>query len=175
MDVTKRRYATWEELLTYCRYSANPVGRLVLKIFGYQDAELERLSDAICTGLQLANHWQDLIIDLGKDRWYIPQELIHRFGLSEKEIIQMASHPPLYPGFRRLMQELVARARALFDEGEPLPHRVKGRLRLELKLTLLGGRAILEGIERADYDVFRKRPVITSLAKCRLLTHALLS
>ena len=174
MDVTKKRYSDWEDLLTYCRYSANPVGRLVLTIFGYRDPALHQLSDNICTGLQLANHWQDLRIDLSRDVLYIPQSLLRQFRVSETEIRQPKAQG-LTDGFRILMEELVKRADALFDAGEPLLRKVRGRLRLELKLTVLGGRAILDQIERSRFDVFHHRPVLSTGAKLRLLTHALLS
>ncbi len=201
MDVTKRRYADWEELLTYCRYSANPVGRLVLLLFGIRDPELHARSDEICTGLQLANHWQDLRIDLARGLLYIPQEMLRRHGVSEEELAGMAHEPgsgsfrrpkegeisvlerdfsasPRNDGvdacFRSLMQELVSRARALFDSGERLLKGVSGGLRLELKLTVLGGRSILHRIEAGRYDVFRRRPALSSLSKLGLLARALL-
>ena len=174
MDVTKKRYANWEELVTYCRYSANPVGRLVLIVFGYTDPGLYLLSDCICTGLQLANHWQDLSIDLlQKDRFYIPQDLLSKHWLTDQKLKQFA-HESMNDDFRSLMEELVRHSRKLFDQGEPLLGRVSSGLRLELKLTLAGGRAILDAIEAADYDVFQKRPVLSGMKKLMLLTRALL-
>ena len=204
MDVTKRRYADWEELMTYCRYSAHPVGRLVLALFGIQDPELQRLSDGICSGLQLANHWQDLRIDVAHDIVYIPKTLMEEYGVTEPELKKyviatasvseagsnlvfkneiassVPSGPPrndgfLDPRFRKLMAELVSRARALFDEGEPLVRHLKGGLRLEIKLTLAGGRAILDRIEAANYDVFRRRPSLSTLDKAHLLMKAVLN
>ena len=218
MDVTKRRYADWGELLTYCRYSANPVGRLVLALFGIHDPVLERQSDCICTGLQLANHWQDLRIDMARGMLYIPQDLMRQFGVTEEELRSYlpgtgdaGDVPPaaarssadpsfLFPSsrgrglsehgngrhdpaagpvpgepFRALMKELVGRAHALFDEGEPLVRNLKGGLRLEIKLTVLGGRAILDRIEKSNYDVFYHRPVISTFDKLRLLTAAVFS
>ena len=170
MDVTKRRYADWEELMTYCRCSANPVGRLVLTVFGIRDPALHQLSDQICTGLQLANHWQDLSVDvLEKDRLYIPLDLMTRHGVTVEDL----KRKRVSAEFRALMEELVQRAGAFFDAGEPLLGRVTGRLRVELKLTLLGGRAILDRIAAAGYDVFRKRPVLSTGAKLNLLAHAL--
>lgn len=171
MDVTKRRYADWEELATYCRYSANPVGRLVLHIFDRRDPKLFELSDAICTGLQLANHWQDLCIDLAKDRLYIPQSFLARHGVTEESLFRHETSP----AFCSLMEELVDRAHLLFDAGEPLLDHVRGRLRLELKLTLLGGRAILNRIEAVGYDVFRHRPALSLPRKLILLSYALFS
>ena len=153
-DTEKSRYATWEELLDYCRRSADPVGRLVLLVFGYRDAELPPLSDAICTALQLANHWQDLAVDLAQDRIYVPAELLDRFGVREADL----SAGTVNPAIRDLMGELVARARELFGRGRPLCDRVGRDLRFELRLTWLGGSGILDRIEAAGYDVFRRRP-----------------
>ena len=175
MDVTKKRYANWEELATYCRYSANPVGRLVLLVWGYSDPGLHRLSDCICTGLQLANHWQDLSIDLlQKNRLYIPQDLLSQYWLTDEKLKQCA-HESVSDDFRSLMGQLVRRSRELFDQGEPLLGQVSSELRLELKLTVAGGRAILDAIEASGCDVFQKRPVLSGPAKLTLLTRALLS
>ena len=175
MDVTKKRYANWDELMTYCRYSANPVGRLVLTVFGYSDPKLHELSDGICSGLQLANHWQDLSIDVMKDRIYVPQDLMNQFGVTAERLREYKAGKEISIQFRMLMKELVKKGRTLFDAGEPLIHRVNGRLRVELKLTLLGGRAILDRIEQAHYDVFRRRPVLSTAAQLRLLTRAIIS
>ncbi len=178
LDVTKRRYNDWGDLLMYCRHSANPVGRLVLALFGIRDAELERQSDCICTGLQLANHWQDLRIDWARDMLYIPQTLMREFKVTEEDLKNLAVHASPVEArqrFRALMAELVSRARRLFDGGEPLTRRLNGGLRLEIKLTVLGGRAILNRIEKSDYDVFRHRPTISTLDKIGLLTRAALS
>ena len=153
-DVEKSRYEGWDELLDYCRRSANPVGRLVLIVFGQRDPALAPLSDAICTGLQLANHWQDLAVDLGKDRIYVPGELLRRHGLTEADLRAGRADER----FQGLMKELVARARELFARGRPLCDRVGRELRFELRLTWLGGSRILDGIEAAGYDVFRRRP-----------------
>jgi len=153
-DTVKGRYATWEELLDYCRRSANPVGRLVLLVFGYHDPELPALSDSICTGLQLANHWQDLAVDLRKDRIYAPRELLDRFGVKEWDL----NAARVTDAFKGLMAELVSRTRALFQLGRPLCDRVGRDLRFEMRLTWLGGWGILDRIESAGYDVFRRRP-----------------
>ncbi len=176
MDVTKRRYTDWEDLLNYCKHSAHPVGRLVLLLSGIRDEELHRLSDDICTALQLVNHWQDLRIDLTRDMLYIPKTLMDQHGVSEQELKEIAADRIGVPGsFQVLMKELVGRARALFDSGEPLVKHLKGGLRLEIKLTLLGGRTLLDRIESVDYDVFRRRPLISTVDKMCLLTRALLS
>jgi squalene synthase HpnC len=153
-DTLKSRYETWDELLDYCRRSADPVGRLVLLIFGYRDAELPLLSDAICTALQLANHWQDVAVDLRKDRIYIPRELLTRFGVNEWDLNAGKTND----AFKALMRELLSRARELFARGRPLCDRVGRDLRYEMRLTWLGGSGILDRIEAVDYDVFRRRP-----------------
>jgi len=153
-DTEKSRYETWEELLDYCRRSADPVGRLVLLVFGYREPELLPLSDAICSGLQLANHWQDVALDLRKDRIYIPRQLLALHGVPEWDL----NAGRVTPGFESLMKELVERARALFTAGRPLCDRVNRDLRFEMRLTWLGGSGILAGIEKNGYDVFHKRP-----------------
>jgi phytoene synthase len=160
-DTVKSRYGTWEELLDYCRRSADPVGRLVLLVFGYRDPALLPLSDALCTGLQLANHWQDVAVDLAKDRVYIPRELTAQFGVGEWDL--NAGH--VTEGFRALMAELVARTRALFARGRPLCDRVGRDLRFEMRLTWLGGTGILDRIEAVGGDVFRRRPRFGPLDK----------
>lgn len=167
-DVTKSRYDTWDEVLDYCRRSADPVGRLVLLVFGQRDPALPPLSDAICTGLQLANHWQDLAIDLRKDRIYVPRELLERFGVREWDL----NAGRVTPEFTALMRELVERTRALFARGRPLCDQVGRELRFELRLTWLGGASILDGLERVGYDMFRRRPRHGLGAKARLALRA---
>jgi len=153
-DTVKNRYETWDELLDYCRRSADPVGRLVLLVFGYGDPALLPLSDAICTALQLANHWQDLAVDLGKDRIYVPRELLVAHGVPEWDL----NAGRVTPAFVALMQELIARSRALFAQRRPLCDLVNRDLRFEMRLTWLGGSGILDRIEANGYDVFRRRP-----------------
>jgi squalene synthase HpnC len=153
-DTVKSRYETWEELLDYCRRSADPVGRLVLLVFDERDPELQPLSDAICTALQLANHWQDLAVDLRKDRIYVPRERLDHFGVKIWDL----NAGRMTPEFHGLMQDLIARTRVLFDRGRPLCDRVGKALRFEMRLTWLGGRGILDRIEAVDHDVFRRRP-----------------
>jgi len=157
MDVTVRRYATYEDLLKYCSYSANPVGRLILTLFGYRSDELYQLSDSICTALQLANHWQDVGVDLNKNRIYLPQESLTRYSVSEADLFRRVATP----AFKQLLAFEVSRARDLFIQGRPLPNKVQGRLKWELRFTWHGGVRILDKIEKADFDVFRKRPVVT--------------
>ena len=167
-DTVKQRYDTWAELLDYCRRSANPVGRLVLLVFGERDPELAPFSDAICTGLQLANHWQDLAIDLRRGRLYVPAELRERFNVKEWDL----NAGEVTPEFRALMQDLLARTRERFTFGRPLCDRVGRELRFEMRLTWLGGASILDRIEQVDYDVFRRRPHHGALGKAGLAWRA---
>ncbi|HXG67164.1 MAG TPA: squalene synthase HpnC, partial [Blastocatellia bacterium] len=168
-DVTTSRYETFDQLLDYCRRSANPVGRLILRLFGYTDEQLNLWSDDICTGLQLANHWQDVEVDLRKDRIYLPAADLARFGLSEQDLFQKNAGED----FRRLMAFEVERAREFFRRGKPLCTAAQGRLGLELRAVWLGGWSILHRIEANNYDVFTRRPVITSADKRRILWLAL--
>jgi squalene synthase HpnC len=167
-DTEKSRYDTWEELLDYCRRSADPVGRLVLLVFGYKDETLLPYSDSICTALQLANHWQDVAVDLRKDRVYVPRELLARFGVGEWDL----NAGRVDDRFRGLMAELLTRTRALFAAGRPLCDRVGRDLRFEMRLTWLGGSSILDRVEGVGYDVFRRRPHHGLLAKAGLAWRA---
>ncbi len=167
-DVVKSRYENFDEVLAYCRYSANPVGRLVLLLFGYRDEALHRLSDRICTGLQLANFWQDVAIDLIKDRIYLPRDEQARFGVDEAMLQAGTLTDPL----RRLLAFQVERTREIFEEGRALPNQVRGMLSLELKLVWLGGTCILDKLPAADYDFYRRRPKIRTLDKIHLLIRA---
>jgi squalene synthase HpnC len=167
-DQTVQRYQTYAELLDYCRYSANPVGRLVLGLCGYSDAGRVRLSDATCTALQLANFWQDVTVDLAKDRIYIPLEALHRHGSSEEEVVARRATP----AFRAAMREVVDRAQALFEEGLPLAGMVGRRLSLDLDLFSRGGMRVLEKIRELDYDVLSSRPAISRGERARLLLGA---
>ncbi len=153
-DTEKDRYGTWQELLDYCRRSADPVGRLVLAVFEQRDPALGPLSDAICTALQLANHWQDLALDLKRGRLYVPRELLEAHGVPEWDL----NAGRVSERFRGLMKELIARTRSHFDRGRRLCDQVGRPLRFEMRLTWLGGNGILDRIERAGYDVFRRRP-----------------
>jgi squalene synthase HpnC len=167
-DTSKSRYETWDELLDYCRRSANPVGRLVLLVFRNDDPGLPPLSDQICTGLQLANHWQDLAIDLARGRIYAPRDLMDRHGVKEWDL----NAGTVSEGFRDLMGDLVARTRGFFTEGRPLCDRVGRDLRFEMRLTWLGGSEILDRIEGVSYDVFRRRPSHSLLGMARLAYRA---
>jgi len=163
-DTEKTRYASWEELLEYCRRSANPVGRLVLLVFEEKDPELPALSDAVCTGLQLANHWQDAAIDYARGRIYIPEDLMREHGVGTWDL----GTGRVSDGFRGLMGELIARTRELFARGRPLCDRVSRGLRFEMRLTWLGGTSILDRIEAVGADVFHRRPSHSTLDKAAL-------
>ncbi|MBI3654178.1 MAG: squalene synthase HpnC [Acidobacteria bacterium] len=168
-DVVKRRYANFDELLDYCRRSANPIGRLILLLFGHRDEQLHQQSDAICTALQLANHWQDVAVDVQKDRVYLPLDDLQKYGLSVAQLFEKSRST----NFQSLMKFEVERARQLFTRGKPLCTAVKGRLGLELRVVWLGGWRILDGIEENAYDVFNHRPVIRRKDKINLLIKAL--
>jgi squalene synthase HpnC len=153
-DVVTTRYPDYATLLDYCRRSANPVGRLMLGLYGELEPARLRESDAVCSALQLINFWQDVAIDIDKGRIYLPQEDLARFQVKEEDIAQARTGP----AWRALMRFEVERARALMLEGAPLAMRLPGRIGWELRLVVQGGLRILEAIERADYDVFRRRP-----------------
>jgi len=169
-DATTRRYQNFKQLLDYCRRSANPIGRLILLLFGYRDEQLHLWSDDICTALQLTNHWQDFEIDLRKNRIYVPAEDLARFDLSEEDLERRQAGD----GFRRLMAFEVARTRKLFNSGQPLCSLVGGRLGLELRAVWLAGSRILERIEKNKYDVFSRRPTITFTDELRILLVAII-
>ena len=155
-DVTTTRYETWASVLDYCRRSANPVGRLVLRVAGYDDARLDAQSDAVCTALQLANFWQDLARDWAIGRLYVPGDDRIPAGAREEDLTART----LTPEWRSVMQVMVRRTRELFAAGRGVCDGVGGRLRWELRLTWLGGSRILDQLERADFDVFNRRPSI---------------
>jgi squalene synthase HpnC len=168
-DVVQARYGDFEAVLDYCRRSANPVGRLILLLFGYRDEQLHRLSDYICTALQLANFWQDVAVDLEKDRVYLPQEDLWQFDYSEEELFAREFNPC----FAALLKLQVDRTRQLFQHGKPLLRKVRGRLAFELCLTWHGGARILELIERNGYNTLHGRPALTKWDKLVLLTRAI--
>jgi squalene synthase HpnC len=169
-DQTVTRYADRAAVLEYCRYSANPVGRLVLYACGYADEERFRLSDATCSALQLANFWQDVASDYQqRGRIYIPRDAMERFGVDEQTI---AAGTPT-PAFRALLAEQVQWARSLFEEGLPLIGMVDKELALDLDLFSRGGMEILHAIEARDYDVLTARPAISKTTKVGLALRAL--
>jgi squalene synthase HpnC len=168
-DQTVLRYATMDDVLGYCRYSANPVGRLVLYACGYRDPEMFRLSDFTCTALQLANFWQDLSSDYARGRIYLPLDEMQRYGVDEDTI---ARRDPT-PAFRELLRHEVNEARRMFAEGLPLIGLVDRELALDLDLFSRGGLEILHAIERRQYDVLTARPVISKIRKLGLVARAL--
>ena len=167
-DQTVTRYPTFEDLLGYCLNSANPVGQLVLYVCGYRDAERQQLSDYTCTALQLANFWQDVAVDYGKGRIYLPLESLTKFGVSEDDIAQRRCTPQ----FREMMKFEVARARDWFQRGLPLAGKVDKHLALDIELFSRGGQEILNAIERQNYDVLSNRPAISKPRKLALVASA---
>jgi len=155
-DVVKQRYANYPELLDYCRRSANPVGRLMLQLYGALSPEHVQRSDCICTALQLINFWQDVAIDWRKPRVYLPQDELARFGVDEAQI----AAGRVDAGWRALMRFQLARARALMLDGAPLGRDLPGRIGFELRMVIAGGLRILDKIEAIDFDVFGRRPVL---------------
>ena len=168
-DQTVTRYPSWDELFGYCRCSANPVGRLVLYLCGYSDEARQRLADSTCTALQLANFWQDVTVDLLKDRVYIPLDVLERHDCRIEDLFARR----FTSGFREPMREIVAKARELFLEGLPLTGMVDRRLALDLDLFSRGGLRVLDKIERQDYDVLRARPAISKFERVGLLLGSL--
>ena len=153
-DVTTLHYATFSDLVDYCRRSANPVGTLMLHLYDAADTRNLRDSDAICTALQLINFWQDVAIDWRKSRVYLPQEDLDRFGVPVSQLADASTEG----GWHALMRFEVERARSMMLSGTPLALRLPGRIGWELRLIVQGGLRILERIEAVDYDVFRRRP-----------------
>ncbi len=168
-DQAVHRYPTWNGVLGYCRYSANPVGRLVLYLCGYRDAERQKLSDATCTALQLANFWQDVGRDLDKDRIYIPLEALAAHGLTEEDIVARRFDAR----YVSLMKELIARTRELFEQGMPLAERVDSALRVDIEMFSRGGLAVLDSIEAIGYDTLQRRPSIPKSKQLQLLSRAI--
>jgi squalene synthase HpnC len=164
-DRNVSRYRTWDEVLDYCVYSANPVGRLVLYLGGYSDAERQSLSDATCTALQLANFWQDITVDQQKDRVYLPLDLLAKHGYTADELF---AHK-FDDRFRAIMREAVDRARELFLAGLPLTRMVNRRLAVDLELFSRGGMCVLDKIEQQGYDVLSRRPKISKVQRAGLL------
>lgn len=167
-DQTVTRFETFNDVLGYCRYSANPVGHLVLYLCGYSDAERQQLSDCTCTALQLANFWQDVPVDYGKGRIYLPLEDLRRFGVTGDDIARRRATPE----FLALMKFEVERARQWFARGLPLVKMVSRELAIDLELFSRGGQEILNAIERQGFDVLRARPVISRPRKLALVLRA---
>ncbi len=169
-DQRVSRYETFTDLLGYCRYSANPVGHLVLYLCGYGDAERQQLSDYTCTALQLANFWQDVSADFAKGRIYLPLEDLQRFGVKEEAIGEEENTL----AFRAMMQFEVERAREWFGQGVPLIGKVDRKLATDIELFSRGGQEILNAIERQHYAVLGRRPAISKSRKLGLVGRAAL-
>ena len=168
-DVTTTRYATWDDLMDYCRRSANPVGRLVLRVAGYDRADLDASSDAVCTALQLTNFWQDLEVDWRKGRIYVPASVLASASASPDDL----SARRITAEWRKALEEVTARTRELFSAGRHVCDAVGGRLGLELRATWSGGSRILDKLEASGFDVFTRRPALTKADAPALLWRAL--
>jgi hydroxysqualene synthase len=169
-DVTTTRYATWTDVLDYCRRSANPVGRLVLRVAGYDDRRLETASDAVCTALQLTNFWQDLERDWRIGRIYVPIDDRAHAAAREADLAART----MTAEWRRVMATMTERTRLLFADGRRVCDGVSGRLRWDLRLTWLGGSRILDKLEQAGFDVFHHRPTLGIGDAPALLLNALM-
>jgi squalene synthase HpnC len=169
-DQTITRYETFDDLLGYCRNSANPVGHLVLYLGGYRDAERQKLSDYTCTALQLANFWQDVSVDYEKGRIYLPLESLRRFGVTEEDLTANRNTS----SFCEMMRFEVARAREWFERGLPLVSKVEKELAIDLELFTRGGQEILNAIEKQGYAVLGRRPSISKSRKLALVARAAL-
>jgi len=167
-DAAKQRYGSWDEVLDYCRRSANPVGRLVLWVTGHRDEGLLPYSDALCTGLQLANFWQDLSVDHARGRCYLPRADAVEEGVDVEALVRGESQE----GFPALLDALVARTREFFDAAKPLPRRLRGLLRYEIAATWHGGRLILERSAALGARALKVRPSVTILDKVLILAKA---
>jgi len=172
-DQRVTRYDTLDELLEYCRYSANPVGRLVLRLWGYADAERDRLSDATCTALQLANFWQDVARDFKIGRVYMPLDVMRRHGYAIDTLEEDLRESQARAACRATVRDLVRSTRALFDEGRPLLGMVERRLSVDLDLFTRGGLAILAKIEEQDFDTIARRPKLGKLDRAGLMMRAI--
>lgn len=175
-DVTTQRYADMTQLLDYCSRSANPVGRLMLHLYQAHDPERLEMADAVCTGLQLVNFWQDVALDWHKNRVYIPQELLQRYDLDDDYIQARCSlqrHPGADERWQELMALLASDARERLQSGLPLAAFLPGRIGLELKLMILGGLRILERLQAVQFDMFSHRPTLTRLDWLRLTARGL--
>ena len=169
-DVTTHRYETWEQVIDYCRRSANPVGRLVLRVAGYTAPTLDEASDAVCTALQLPNFWQDIARDWRAGRLYVPRSELARFGATEDDL----DRGHVSPAWRDLVGSICDRTAALFAQGRQVCDAVQGRLRWELRFTWLGGRRILQKVRDARQRSFEERPTLSAGDVPALLRDAML-
>ncbi len=172
-DQRVTRYETWDALLDYCTYSANPCGRLYLMVFGYRDEQLFSRSDYTCTALQLTNFWQDVGIDLEKDRIYIPQELLDEYDISPSHLFRWREKREYPDRFLMVMDELVRRTTSFFARGVDLAGAVHSRLRFDLLLFTLGGTALLKQLKAERYPVFDKRVKLQGLNRMKIFPKAL--
>lgn len=156
-DVIKKRYINFEEVLGYCQYSANPVGRLILELFEIKSNDAFEFSDKICTALQLTNFYQDIELDFQKGRIYLPQNEQKQFNVTENMFAKKENNVNL----KQLLKHSIERTQIMFDDGKNLLRFLKGRFKLEIKWTILGGEAILEKIRKKDYEIFNARPMLT--------------
>jgi squalene synthase HpnC len=170
-DVVKSRYANFNEVLDYCRRSANPVGRLILLLHGKREEELHLLADQICTGLQLANFWQDVGVDLEKDRMYLPEDDRVTYGVTEKSLFDHKADDK----YRQLIAFQVDRTQGIFNKGELLTKKLSGKLRVEIRMTWLGGTTILRKIEALKYDTLNHRPTVSKAEFALLLLKAIVT
>lgn len=164
-DSVKDKYDTFEELLEYSKYSANPVGHLILYIFGYKDKKLFELSDYICTGLQLINFWQDVARDLEINRVYIPNEILQKHNYSYELLYNKVENE----NYINIVKELIAKTKEFYKKGKELPNLVSGRLKYELKATYYGGMTVINKIEQLNYRTLSTRPVVTGFDKLKIL------
>lgn len=170
-DVIKNRYETFEELLDYCSRSANPVGRILLKIFNVNNIEAITASDKICTALQLTNFYQDISIDILKNRIYLPKEKMKLFGVEEQQIKNKIADEK----FKRLLKTLLEESKIMFEEGKNILRYIPINFQLQMKMTILGGEKILEKISLIDYDVFNKRPKLSKKDFAIILLNGLMN
>ena len=168
-DVVKKRYKNFDDVLDYCTRSANPVGRIILELFNVHDDNALEYSDAVCTALQLANFYQDVSVDIEKDRIYIPLDEIEQFGISEKDF-QIKNFSP---SFYSLIKHQVERTRILFEKGHKLLPLLPKQLRFQIRLTIIGGEEILKKIEKLNFDTLHFRPVISKIDYLKLIVRAL--
>ena len=169
LDARDATFATWDDLLAYCRGSANPIGRLVLALYGIEDPETSRASDAVCTALQLTNFWQDLGPDLARGRLFLPLEDLARFDLKPEALTRPASRTNL----TRLLTHECRATRDLFERGVPVTRFTPALLSIHLRATIAGGRAILRRVERLGWRVLQERPTLNGPAKVGIALRAL--
>jgi hydroxysqualene synthase len=169
-DARDETFSTWDDLLSYCRGSANTIGRLVLALHEIEDTEAQRESDAVCTALQLTNFWQDLGSDLARGRLFLPLEDLRRFGIERGEIARPAQRPYL----TRLLVHECRATNELYERGRRIVRRVPFALSIQLRLTIAGGRAVLRQVERSGWRVLKRRPTLSRPARARILLSSLL-